>query len=155
MTRFALFFLAACALAGLGAGGALVAVPDRLTIVFGGGGEAGREAPPPPPADRTDEVLAEVGTLRRALAAFGQAVDDSAAERDALHAEFATERRDAAGGRTAFAESLGRLEHEAKEARARMDAITAALAAVGTKRAAWVAGAPVARAPVRAVPGAG
>jgi polyisoprenoid-binding protein YceI len=134
MIRFLLYALAACALLGFGAGATLLATPDKLSLVVDAGGAAEREAPPPPPPDRTDEVLAEVGALRQALAAFAQSLDASGAERDALRAELAAERRDAGRARAALAEGLARLERQGQEVRAHVDAMSAAVAAAAQVR---------------------
>jgi len=136
MMRILLYALAACALLGFGAGAALLATPGRLNLVVDANGGAEREAPPPPPPDRTDEVLAEVDALRQALAVFAQTLDASGAERDALRAELAAERRDAGRARAGLAEGLARLERQGLETCARLEALNAAPAATAETNAA-------------------
>jgi len=84
MMRVVLFLLAAVALVGLGAGGALLMAPERIAIVVGVDPGAEREAPPPPPRDRTDEVLSEIQSLRDGLVTLGVALDVAATEREHL-----------------------------------------------------------------------
>jgi len=120
--------LVLAAAAGLFLAGALVALlatPEKLTLMEGAGTAAAREAPPPPPVDRTDEVLAEVAQLRSALQAFAQALDEGAAERAAL--------------RQAVTEAAARQGRAATDAQAalltRLDRVDAALDALFRKAA--------------------
>jgi len=109
--------LVLAAAAGLFLAGALVALlatPEKLTLMEGAGTTAAREAPPPPPVDRTDEVLAEVAQLRTALQAFAQALDEGAAERAALRQALtetaARQGRAAADAQTALLTRLDRVD---------------------------------------------
>jgi len=126
MIRILVILLAAGALVGIGAGGALLLTPDKLQLVVDAGGESARTATPPPPPDRTGEVLGRIDTLRDALAAFATALDDSAAERDAIGRELAAERREAARARATLQARLDRVTRQLDDARAGIAALASA-----------------------------
>lgn len=108
MRKTVLFLAAAFGLVAAGAAAALVAAPERLTLVAGE--PPSREAPAPPPPDRADEVLAELDALRQAMRAFGEALDRAAEERDGLRAAAERAQADAARDRARTAESLAALD---------------------------------------------
>lgn len=104
MIKWILTGLAAMFLVGVGAAVALVVAPERIAIVVGGSVGEERVAPMPPPRDRTDELLAEITTLREGLVLLGAAIDEASTRDDAARArmtaltaafEAATARQDA------------------------------------------------------------